>query len=69
MSIKTEELTRLNAELAMIRTSISNIVTNGQSWQKGGRSGFSVQQVELPQLRKLETHILNQIRTWEAYID
>lgn len=65
MSTKTEELTRLTEELSVIEASIKNIVQSGQTFRKGGFSGFQVEQAKLSQLRAERSELRAKIATWE----
>ena len=62
---KIEELARLKEELLVVETAIKNIIQSGQSFKKGGGSGFSVEQAQLPQLRAERSEIRAKIATWE----
>ena len=67
MAVKDDELTRLNAELIIVETSIKNITQNGQIFKKGGASSFLVEQAKLAELRKERSELRAKISTWELY--
>jgi len=67
MAVKDDELTRLNAELVIVETTIKNIMQTGQGFKKGGMSGFSVEQAKLQHLRLERSELRAKIATWELY--
>ncbi|WBC28547.1 hypothetical protein TPMD03_71 [Thiohalocapsa phage LS06-2018-MD03] len=67
MSVKDDTLTKLKTQLTEVETAISNIVSQGQSFKKGGSMGFAVQQAKLNDLRARESELNNKIATWELY--
>lgn len=67
MAVKTEEITRLTEELAVIEASIKNIVQSGQGFRKGGFSGFQVENAKLSQLRAERSELRAKLATWELY--
>jgi len=64
MSVKEEELADLQAELTAVETTITNILNGGQAFQKGGRTGFMVQQAKLQSLYEKKRELKNKIATW-----
>ena len=67
MAVKDDELIRLNADLVIVEASIKNITQSGQSFRKGGFSGFSVEQAKLPSLYTERSALRAKIATWELY--
>jgi hypothetical protein len=69
MSVKEDELTRLQDELLVIENSIKNIVQSGQGFRKGGFSGFQVEQAKLSELRKERSELRAKIALWGLHND
>lgn len=67
MSVKTDEIAALEEELTMLNTTIENILKGGQRFQKGGRTGFSVDQAKLPELYKTRREVKAKLATWGVY--
>lgn len=67
MAVKDDELLRLNEELTTCEASIKNITQSGQSFRKGGFSGFSVDHAKLPSLYTERSALRAKIATWELY--
>lgn len=65
MATKAEEIAELTIELAEVNTAITNIHTNGQSFKKGGMTGFAVDQAKLNLLYTQKKEIKAKIATWE----
>ena len=65
MSLKEDNLTAYKAELEIVLDSIKNITQSGQSFKKGGVSGFSVEQAKLTSLYAERRELKAKIATWE----
>ena len=65
MAVRDDELIRLNDELVVVEASIKNIIQSGQSFRKGGFSGFSVEHSKLSELRRERSELRAKIATWE----
>ena len=61
------DLTRLKTERDVVRTSIERVQQNGQSFRKGGGSGFSVEFADLPKLYQRERELSAKIETLEMH--
>jgi len=62
---KDTEISRLNADLTVIEDQITTITQNGQSFIKGGNSGFSVKFASLPELQSRADIIRAKLTAWE----
>jgi hypothetical protein len=67
MGVKEDEIAELQEELAAVQATITNILQGGQSFQKGGRTGFTAEQAKLPVLYEKKRELKAKLAAWGIY--
>jgi len=66
-TVKDTEVARLTEELAVVELTIKTVQQNGQSFRKGGSTGFAADQAKLSELRKERSEIRAKLAVWGVY--
>lgn len=66
-TVKETEIVELEAELTIVNTSIENVMKGGQSFQKGGRTGFATTQASLAELLSRKRELKAKLAMWGVY--